>query len=230
LWCAWALVSGCIHDSAAQGAGVGAEPAAGVIDPDRRPARTMCHTGADWLERESREQEENPTLMRASLGIAPGLVVADIGCGVGYHSVPLAELVGPTGRVIGTEMQPEYRERFLARVAAAGLSNVEFVVTSGDAADTGLPAGGVDLVLMVDVYHEVAQPQEFLRALRPALRAGGRLALVEFRAEDPSVPILPDHKMSVAQVDYELERAGYRRTGRFDGLPWQHLLFYEPVE
>lgn len=196
------------------------------VDPARRPARPMSHHGAGWLERDDRVAEEAPERMHDALGLRPGMVVADIGTGVGYHAIAIAPRVAPEGRVIGTEIQPEYRERFEERARNAGVENVEFVVTSPT--ETGLAPASVDLVLFVDVYHEIAEPEAFLRALRPALRPGGRLALVEFRAEDPNVPILPDHKMSVAQVDFELERAGYARVGRFDELPWQHLLFYAP--
>jgi len=197
------------------------------VNPNRVPATPMSHRGADWLERDDRVAEEAPQQLYEQLGLQPGMFVADIGCGLGYHSVPIAQRVGPEGRVIGTEIQPEYRERFEARVQAAGVQNVEFRVVN--VGTLGLESESIDLALLVDVYHEIAAPQAFLAELRTALRPAGRVALVEFRAEDPEVPILPDHKMSVVQVDWELAQAGYERVSRFDGLPWQHLLIYSPV-
>jgi SAM-dependent methyltransferase len=200
---------------------------AGVI-LNRIPAAPMSHRGADWLQRDARVAEEAPEQLYEQLGLESGMVVADIGCGLGYHSVPIAQRVGPDGRVIGTEIQPEYRERFEARVQAAMVQNAEFRVV--EAETPGLDPESIDLALMVDVYHEISEPQAFLAQLHTALRPGGRLALVEFRAEDPEVPILPDHKMSVVQLDWELAQAGFERIHRYDGLPWQHLLIYSPVD
>jgi ubiquinone/menaquinone biosynthesis C-methylase UbiE len=197
------------------------------VNPDRVPAAPMSHRGADWLERDDRVAEEAPEQLYEQLGLQPGMIVADIGCGLGYHSAPIAQRVGPEGTVIGTEIQPEYRERFEARVQAAGVQNAEFRIV--EAGTLGLDPESIDLALLVDVYHEISEPQAFLAELRTALRPGGRVALVEFRAEDPEVPILPDHKMSVVQVDWELAQAGYERVYRYDGLPWQHLLIYAPV-
>jgi SAM-dependent methyltransferase len=195
--------------------------------PPRTPAAPMSWRGADWLTRESREREEQPERMLDALGLRPGMRVADVGAGVGYHTLRLARRVGPTGRVWATDVQEEMLERLGARVAAEGLSHVTPVLSGPDR--TGLPPGAVDLVLMVDVFHEVAEPQAFLASLREALAPGGRLALVEFRAEDPAVPVREEHKMSVAQVDAELAAGGFVRVGRFDGLPRQHLLFYAPA-
>lgn len=191
---------------------------------DRVPAEPMSYLGADWLTRQEREVEEQPEVMLNALGLKPGMRVADVGAGVGFHTLRLARRVTPGGHVWATDIQEEMVSRLRANVEAAGLSNVTPVLTKPD--ETGLPDGQLDLVLMVDVFHELAEPERTLAALRRALAPGGRVALVEFRAEDPRVPIKEEHKMSVAQVDAELGAAGFVRVQRFDGLPWQHLLVY----
>jgi protein-L-isoaspartate O-methyltransferase len=190
----------------------------------RMPAEPMPAAHAEWLTREEREREEQPELMLDALGLRPGMRVADVGAGVGYHTVRLAKRVGPAGHVWATDIQEGMLAQLRRRVEAAGLTNVTAVHTRPD--ETGLPEGQLDLVLMVDVFHEVAEPEALLAKLARALAPGGRLALVEFRAEDPAVPVRPAHKMSAAQVDAELADAGFLRAGRFDGLPRQHLLLY----
>jgi SAM-dependent methyltransferase len=190
----------------------------------RVPAEPMSWLGADWLTREEREVEEQPEVMLDALGLKPGMRVADVGAGVGFHTVRIARRVAPGGHVWATDIQEQMVSRLRANVEAAGLSNVTPVLTRPD--ETGLPDGLVDLVLMVDVFHELAEPERLLAKLKRALAPGGRVALVEFRAEDPRVPIKEEHKMSVAQVDAELKAAGFVRVQRFDGLPWQHLLIY----
>jgi ubiquinone/menaquinone biosynthesis C-methylase UbiE len=184
----------------------------------------MSAFAEDWLVRPEREKEEAPEAMLDALGLQPGQTVADVGAGVGYHAVRIARRVGPSGRVFATDVQAEMLARLEMNVREAGVTNVTAVHTSG--AQTGLPAAAIDLVLMVDVFHELADPEAFLAALKPALKPAGRVALVEFRADDPTVPIKPEHAMTVEQVDKELSAAGYHRVGRFDGLPWQHLLLY----
>jgi predicted methyltransferase len=190
----------------------------------RTPAKPMPVSNADWLTRESREREERPEQMLDALGLRPGMRVADVGAGVGYHTVRLARRVGPEGHVWATDIQEQMLVQLRRSVQAAKLTNVTVVHTRPD--ETGLPQGQLDLVLMVDVFHEVAEPEVLLAKLARALVPGGRLALVEFRAEDPKVPARPEHKMSAAQVDAELAAAGFVRVGRFDGLPRQHLLLY----
>lgn len=190
----------------------------------RVPAEPMSWLGADWLTREEREVEEQPEVMLDALSLKPGMRVADVGAGVGFHTVRIARRVAPGGHVWATDIQEEMVSRLRANVEAAGLTNVTPVLTRPD--ETGLPYGQVDLVLMVDVFHELAEPERLLAKLKRALAPGGRVALVEFRAEDPRVPIKEEHKMSVAQVDAELRAAGFVRVQRFDGLPWQHLLVY----
>lgn len=190
----------------------------------RVPAEPMSWLGADWLTRAEREAEEQPEVMLDALDLKPGMRVADVGAGVGFHTVRLARRVAPGGHVWATDIQQEMVAALRANVEAQGLTNVTPVLTRPE--ETGLPDGQLDLVLMVDVFHELAEPEGMLAALRRALAPGGRVALVEFRAEDPKVPIKEEHKMSVAQVDAELGAAGFVRVKRFDGLPWQHLLIY----
>lgn len=207
-------------------AGPAAPPQGAAARRGRVPAPPMSAGAEDWLVRPEREQEEAPEAMLEALGLTPGQTVADVGAGVGYHTLRLAKRVGPTGRVYATDLQAEMISRLEENVRAAGLRNVIAVHTRAD--QTGLPAGAIDLALMVDVFHELAEPEAYLAALKSALSARGRVALVEFRAKDPRVPIKPEHAMTVEQVDLELGAAGYHRVGRFDGLPWQHLLLYAP--
>ena len=190
----------------------------------RRIAPTMHWLGAEWLLRETREDEEHTSQMLAALGVEPGQTVCDLGCGVGYLTLPLAELVGEEGQVIAVDIQPQMLAQLEARAKRAGHTNIKAV--RAGAADPKLAPRSVDLVLMVDVYHELGYPEQVLAAVRRALRPEGRLVLVEFRAEDPEVPIKPEHKMSRAQVVKELSANGFRLASSFDELPWQHLLAF----
>ena len=185
-------------------------------------APVMGVGGADWLERPERESEEAPSIAIQALKIQPGQVVADIGAGSGYYTVRLAREVGPTGTVYGTDIQQGMLDLLLGNVAKAKLDNVVTVLGTPD--DPKLPPGTLDLALMVDVYHELAAPQAFIRKLRASLKPGGRLVLLEFRKEDPRVPIRPEHKMSVAEVRQELEPEGFTLSAVLDVLPWQHIL------
>ena len=206
--------------------------AAGTAQQRRHPvsgrvlAPTMGVEGAAWLDRPEREREEAPSKAIAALGLKPGDVVADVGAGSGYYTVRLAEAVGPTGRVVATDLQPGMLDIIRTRVARAQLRNVELV--QGRADDPVLPANAFDLVLMVDVYHELASPQVFVRKLAEALKRDGRLVLIEFRREDPRVPIREEHKMSVSQVREELGADGFRIERVIDVLPWQHLIVLRP--
>jgi ubiquinone/menaquinone biosynthesis C-methylase UbiE len=185
--------------------------------------------GADWLVRASREQEEQPEAMLDALKIARGATVADVGAGVGYLSLRLARRVGPEGTVLATDLQPEMLEALADHARDAGLANVKPILAT--AADTKLPAGRVDLVLMVDVYHECPDPEATLKGLRRALKPGGRLVLVEFRGEDPDVPIKPEHKMTLKQVRREVEPQGFTFKTSHEFLPWQHIIVFEkPAE
>jgi protein-L-isoaspartate O-methyltransferase len=185
-------------------------------------APVMGVGGAAWLERPEREDEEAPSKAIGALKIQPGQVVADIGAGSGYYTVRLARVVGPTGRVFATDIQPGMLNLLRGNVAKAQLENVTPVLGAPD--DPMLPVASIDLAIMVDVYHELAAPQAFLRRLRPALKKDGRLVLLEFRKEDPRVPILEVHKMSVSEVRQELEAEGFRLSAVLNDLPWQHIL------
>jgi ubiquinone/menaquinone biosynthesis C-methylase UbiE len=192
-------------------------------------ADVMSYAGADWLVRETREQEEQPEAMLDALKIKPGSIVADVGAGVGYTSLRLARRVGPKGLVLATDLQPEMLRMLTANAAAAGVKNVRPIRCT--AADPKLPEGKLDLVLMVDVYHECIAPEAVLRGVLRALKPGGRLVLVEFRGEDPEVPIKPEHKMTFAQVRREVEPQGFTFKEKLDFLPWQHIIVFEkPAE
>jgi len=190
----------------------------------RRIAPVMGFGGADWLVRPERVTEENPDKAVSLLGLRPGMVVADVGAGVGYYTVKLAGKVGATGKVYATDIQPEMIRTLRQYVAKKGVTNVEPVLSTATA--TGLPEGAVDLMILVDVYHEFSEPQKMLAALRRALKPGGRLVLLEFRKEDPNIPIREEHKMSVAEAKQELEAEGFALEKVLHDLPWQHMLFF----
>ena len=190
----------------------------------RQYAPTMSVEGASWLDRREREQEEDPDLGLRLLKVAKGSTVGDVGAGSGYMSLRLARLVGPDGKVYAVDVQPGMLQLLQQNAAKAKFANVVPVLGAYD--DPKLPAGALDLIIMVDVYHEFTQPQQMLRHMREALKPGGRLALFEYRAEDPEVPILPLHKMTKAQVKTEVEAEGFKQTRVFDDLPWQHLIVF----
>ena len=189
-------------------------------------ANVMGHEGAAWLERPDRETEEAPTKAIAALKLQPGQTVADIGAGSGYYSMLLSAAVGPRGRVYATDIQPEMLALIRDKVDKARVSNVELVL--GTATESRLPDAALDLALMVDVYHELAQPQAFLRSLKRAIKPDGRLVLIEFRKESAWVPIREEHKMTVRDARMELEAEGYRFDRVIDVLPWQHILVFGP--
>ena len=180
--------------------------------------------GADWLTRPERIREEDPDRMLAALDIPKGSTVADIGAGVGYHVWRLSEIVGPTGKVIGEDIQEGMIRLMKKNIEDRKLRNVEIIL--GTPTDPRLPAKSVDLVLMVDVYHEFSEPVTMMRHIKDALKPRGRVVLVEFRREDPSVPIQPLHKMSVEDVRSELEPLGFTFRKAIEFLPWQHILIF----
>jgi len=190
----------------------------------RRFAPVMGYQGADWLERAERIDEEAPDVAIDLLNLRKGAAVADIGAGSGYMTVRLARRVGPEGRVYANDLQPQMLDLLKRRLARDHIANV--VPVQGTADDPKLPAASVDLELMVDVYHELSQPQAMLRHLRDALKPGGRLVLLEYRKEDPAIPIRPEHKMSVAEAKMELEAEGFDLTAVNESLPRQHLLVF----
>src|SRR6058998_15447 len=190
----------------------------------RQPAPVMSVAGADWLTRPERIQEEDPDRMLAALDIKKGSVVADIGAGVGYHVWRLAEIVGPSGKVIGEDIQEGMIRLLKKNIEDRKLANVEPVL--GTPTDPRLPSKSLDLVLLVDVYHEFAEPVTMMRHIQDSLKPDGRVVLVEFRKEDPGVPIQPLHKMSVQDVRSELEPLGFRFQQSLEFLPWQHILIF----
>lgn len=191
---------------------------------DREIAKVMGHPAIGWLERGEREQEEAPSKAIAAIELAPDAVIADIGAGSGYYSFRISEKV-PRGKVVAVDIQPEMLDFLRRRSAELKVTNVEPHLGAID--DLKLPANSLDAVLMVDAYHEFSHPREMLTSLHRALKPGGRIFLIEFRGEDPRVPIKPLHKMTVAQARQELEGEGFRFIGNLRPLPWQHLLVFE---
>jgi SAM-dependent methyltransferase len=190
----------------------------------RRFAAVMGWQGAEWLERSEREFEEAPDKALDALGPLTGLTVADVGAGSGYFTVRLGARVGPNGRVYANDLQPEMLKMLAARLARENVRNVTLVQGAPD--DVKLPPAAIDMVLMVDVYHECSEPQKMLRAIRMALRPGGRLVLLEYRKEDPDVPIRLEHKMSIAEAKLEVEAEGFTLSKVDDRLPRQHILIF----
>lgn len=190
----------------------------------RRIAPVMSVDGADWLDREARQREERPEKALGALDLRPGMWVADVGAGTGFYSVRIAKAVLPGGVVIANDIQPGMLERLRANAAAQGITNIQTVL--GTESDPKLPEDKLDLVVLVDVYHEFSRPQEMLDRIRASLKTDGRLVLLEFRKEDPSVPIRPEHKMSVAEVKAEVLPEGYQFEKVIETLPWQHIIFF----
>jgi len=189
----------------------------------REISLVMGHLGAGWLERPEREREERTDLFIQGLPLQPHFVVADIGAGTGYFTFPTARRV-PEGRVFAVDIQPEMLEIIEARKANLGVQNVESVL--GTITDPGLPDGEVDLIFLVDAYHEFSHPREMGEAIFRALRPGGALVLVEYRAEDPTVPIRELHKMTEAQARAEMAELGFLWERTEDYLPQQHVMIF----
>jgi ubiquinone/menaquinone biosynthesis C-methylase UbiE len=190
----------------------------------RRIAQTMHFTGAPWLIRNTREREERCSLMLANLGVKPGMTVCDMGCGNGFHALKLARMTGPTGSVLAVDVQPEMLKLLRERTEKEGLENITPIL--GSFHHPRLPPNSVDLILLVDVYHEFSHPVTMLKGMRESLRPDGVIVLVEFRSEDDSVPIKPLHKMSKKQILKELPANGFKLVKDYDKLPWQHMMFF----
>lgn len=196
----------------------------GKVYLGREIAHVMSPSGAGWLERSTREEEEDAAAAIAALPLDSGSVVADIGAGTGYYTFRIAGRV-PEGRVYAVEVQDAFVAALRERAAREGIRHVS--VVKGSEKAPGLPDASIDLAIMVDVYHELRYPKEMLEAVHRALKPGGRLLLLEYRAEDPSVPIKELHKLSVAQAQKELSASGFRLEARKDFLPIQHYLLFK---
>ncbi len=195
----------------------------GKIYYGREIAHFMSHEGAAWLDRPERDAEEKPELMIKGLGLRAGQVVADIGCGTGYFTWRLAREVGERGVVYGVEIQPEMLQLLDTKMRERGALNVVGVL--GTPQMPNLPEA-VDVVLMVDVYHELSNPAEMMEAICARLKTGGRLVFVEYRGEDPSVPIKPLHKMTEAQIKKEMADLPLEYVETVHTLPTQHMVVF----
>ncbi len=190
----------------------------------REIAKVMGHPAIGWLERDEREKEEAPTKAINALKLAPDAVIADIGAGSGYYSFRISPKI-PQGTVMAIDIQPEMLVFLKQRTAELKITNV--VPHLGAIDDLKLPAASLDAALLVDAYHEFSQPAEMLASLVRALKPGGRVFLLEFRGEDPAVPIKPLHKMTEAQAKLEFEAAGLRFVSNRRELPWQHFMVFQ---
>ena len=190
----------------------------------REISQVMGWQGAAWLEREEREKEERTDLLMQALALRPGMVVADIGAGTGYLSRRMAKAVAPTGKVLAVDVQPEMVAMLRQAARKEGLSNID--PSLGTETDVKLTPGSVDLAIMVDVYHELSFPYEVVASIVRALKPGGQLVFVEYRAEDPRVPIKALHKMSEAQVRREAQAHPLQWQRTVETLPWQHVVIF----
>lgn len=202
----------------------GAEDAAPKTYKGRVIAPAMSYRGADWLERAEREATQQPEKVLDELAIKAGSTVADIGAGTGYFSLRLAHRVGPQGRVLATDIQPQMLAMLSDKMRAANIANVEPILCTPT--DAKLPANTLDLALMVDVYHELAYPEETLAQIRRALKPDGRLILIEYRGEDPNIPIKPEHKTTLVQIRSEIEPLGFRMKDVLEFLPQQRVVIF----
>ncbi len=189
----------------------------------RQIAQVMSHYGIDWLERQEREMEENTSQLLKNLAVKPGMMIADIGAGSGYHSTLMSKMVG-NGKVYAVDVEPEMIAYLNDRITLEGTKNIVPVLSTEQS--VSLPGNAIDMMLLVDVYHEFSYPYEMALSMLNALKPGGKLVLVEFRSEDPMVPIKTIHKMSEAQAVKELKAAGFIFEKNISNLPWQHCLIF----
>ena len=187
-------------------------------------AQPMSHRGASWLIRDNRDEEENATESFEQLKLIEGMSVCDLGCGNGYWTIPMAKSVGKTGSVFAVDIQREMLMKLRQRCAKANIINIKPIL--GKVNNPNLPTDSVDLLLMVDVYHEFSHPESMLWHIRQSLTHEGVVALLEYREEDPRVPIKPLHKMSKKQIMKEYEKNGFKLVREYNKLPWQHLMFF----
>lgn len=205
------------------------DPPAHAYYMGREVAQTMHWRGAEWLTRNTRQRQENTALLIETLDLEPGMVVCDLGAGNGYYTLKISDALAERGTVIAQDIQPEMLELLQER-AELHEAHDNILYTLGTLTDPLLPPESCDLILLVDAYHEFSHPEHMLRGIRDALKPDGQLVLVEFRAEDDTVPIKPEHKMSKDQMERELEANGFSVAQEFDELPWQHVMFFERDE
>ena len=186
----------------------------------------MGYRGAGWLIRKTRNAEENPSLVMQHLDLKPGMVVADIGCGNGFYSLLMAKQVAPDGKILAVDIQQEMLHLLELRSKKEGVTNIEPILST--VLDPKLPEAAVDMVFMVDVYHEFSYPEQMLAGIRKSLKPDGLVALLEYRQEDRTIPIRPLHKMSKRQILREYKANGFRLAKQYNDLPWQHLMFFQP--
>ena len=191
----------------------------------RQIAHVMGWQGAGWLEREEREREERSDLLLRILAPAPGSTVADVGAGTGYYARRIADAIGPAGKVYAVDVQPEMFSMLQSVAKQRGYGHITPLL--GAARDARLPAGSVDVAIMVDVYHELEFPYEVLASVVHAVKPGGRVVFVEYRAEDRRVPIKRLHKMSEAQIRREAEEHSLVWERTANDLPWQHIVIFK---
>jgi ubiquinone/menaquinone biosynthesis C-methylase UbiE len=218
-------------DAVPAASGPSASAAAPTVDPSgvylgRKLAPPMSYLGADWLDRPNRDAVQRPEHVLDVLGVRQGQIVADVGCGSGYFTVHLAKRVGPRGRVFATDLQQEMLDLLAKKLVAQRIANVTAERTTAD--DAKLPDGTLDLALLVDVYHELPNPSVTLAQIKRALAPNGRLALVEYCAEDPKVDIKPEHKTTLAQLQRELAANAWSLVATDESLPEQRIVVFRP--
>ena len=191
----------------------------------REIAQVMGPGGIVWLDRPQREEEERPAIVLEALDLKGGEVVADVGAGSGFYTFKIAPKVGKTGKVLAVDIQDEMIKTIRQRATEQKITNVE--VIKGSESDPNLPPNGVDVVLMVDVYHELSYPFEVMTKIRQALKPGGRMVFVEYRKEDPKVRIKEVHKMSVEQLEKEMKAVKLTPLRTVETLPLQHIVIFE---
>ena len=194
----------------------------------RTIAQTMHYAGAPWLIRESRQREEDCERMLANLGVKEGMTICDMGCGNGFYSLQLATMVGEKGRVLAVDVQPQMLKLLRDRMEKHGIDNITPIL--GSYHHPRLPAEQVDIMFCVDVYHEFSHPEQMLKYMRDSLKPDGVVVLLEFRSEDPDVPIKPLHKMSKKQIMKEFPPNGFKLVKEYDELPWQHMMWFGKEE
>ncbi len=197
----------------------------GKLVKKRQIAPVMNVAHADWLTRPDRDEQEQPDRVVAALSIPRGATVVDLGAGVGYFTWRLAKQVGPEGRVIAVDIQQGMLDLLSENLTSRGITNVDMVLGAAD--NPHLPTGAVDLVLIVDVYHELSEPEKTMEHVRRSLKPGGRVVIIEYRKEDPSIPIQPLHKMSVEEVRAEVEPIGFKLVELMEFLPTQHIFVFQ---